>query len=386
MPYIDPAEYGMPRQKRNQFGAQRPGTTPPFWDAEYDDTPPPLGPPSLDTPVPTTAMTAPPTLDVPRMPSYVSDADRRSKEAMERYAGIAATRPQMEDHSKKGFWHKAGDLLLNEDVMHPTYARNEQEYERALGAQEKVVKAAGAMADDARKQAGYESDLSRNQKQESLYGKQMETEERRQAELAKPKAHAVGTFGWYDLEGTWHDAPVKPTKIGTAHYVTGQDGSIVAVSQNEDGTFSETPLKAKGKPAKQAGGGGSKPASPKDFNALSAQRARLDAAANQEADRRKDKLKKDNLKLGPGGSMVPDWDLIRDDLRAIDEEREAKKSRNEEQYYKGIETLGGSVVPRGSAPPPPSAPTSGPKPGTVEDGYRFKGGDPANPKNWEKVN
>lgn len=27
----------------------------------------------------------------------------------------------------------------------------------------------------------------------------------------------------------------------------------------------------------------------------------------------------------------------------------------------------------------------GPQPGAVEDGYRFRGGDPANPQNWEKV-
>jgi hypothetical protein len=28
---------------------------------------------------------------------------------------------------------------------------------------------------------------------------------------------------------------------------------------------------------------------------------------------------------------------------------------------------------------------SAPKPGDVQQGYRFKGGDPANPANWDKV-
>ena len=29
--------------------------------------------------------------------------------------------------------------------------------------------------------------------------------------------------------------------------------------------------------------------------------------------------------------------------------------------------------------------SKGPKVGSVQDGYRFKGGDPANPSNWEKT-
>lgn len=39
-----------------------------------------------------------------------------------------------------------------------------------------------------------------------------------------------------------------------------------------------------------------------------------------------------------------------------------------------------------AGPTGPAAQTGGgPQPGTIEDGYRFKGGDPARPENWEPV-
>lgn len=36
-------------------------------------------------------------------------------------------------------------------------------------------------------------------------------------------------------------------------------------------------------------------------------------------------------------------------------------------------------------PPPPAAPRGAPAPGTVQDGYRFRGGDPSQQSNWERV-
>jgi hypothetical protein len=49
-----------------------------------------------------------------------------------------------------------------------------------------------------------------------------------------------------------------------------------------------------------------------------------------------------------------------------------------------------TVYPRGTLGQPgpkgpASAPGGGPPPGTVEDGYRFKGGDPARSENWELI-
>jgi len=42
-------------------------------------------------------------------------------------------------------------------------------------------------------------------------------------------------------------------------------------------------------------------------------------------------------------------------------------------------------IPKAPAAPPAQKPSTGPVVGKVEDGYRFKGGNPADSKNWEKV-
>jgi GH24 family phage-related lysozyme (muramidase) len=45
---------------------------------------------------------------------------------------------------------------------------------------------------------------------------------------------------------------------------------------------------------------------------------------------------------------------------------------------------GGLVPPPGPGNSPP-APQAGPQPGAVEEGYRFKGGNPADPNSWERI-
>lgn len=47
--------------------------------------------------------------------------------------------------------------------------------------------------------------------------------------------------------------------------------------------------------------------------------------------------------------------------------------------------LGTGGQPQAASAPAGAPPTQRPAVGTVEDGYRFKGGNPADPKNWEKV-
>ncbi len=69
-----------------------------------------------------------------------------------------------------------------------------------------------------------------------------------------------------------------------------------------------------------------------------------------------------------------------------------QKAYNRQLAIEGMKAEAGDAMGRVKVPMPPNAQaeaqpaaSAGPKPGAIEDGHRFKGGDPADPKNWEPV-
>jgi hypothetical protein len=67
--------------------------------------------------------------------------------------------------------------------------------------------------------------------------------------------------------------------------------------------------------------------------------------------------------------------------RLIDRTKNVYETQySDSQFYR---PLAGGAAPSGGGEQP--AAPAGPQPGTVQDGYRFKGGDPANSNNWEKI-
>ena len=122
-----------------------------------------------------------------------------------------------------------------------------------------------------------------------------------------------------------------------------------------------------------------------------------------------EKMRNDSLRLNKGvqteGDAIRAWNeitkymtdpaVVREQLQRISvlnaqaaqqrlQRINIRRSRNGYDAFNPAEIgYGGGV--QAQAAPPPSEQLGGPEPGTVEDGYVFRGGDPRDPSNWSEV-
>jgi hypothetical protein len=94
------------------------------------------------------------------------------------------------------------------------------------------------------------------------------------------------------------------------------------------------------------------------------------------------KMVNESLMKGPNGPVAMQ---IANQISALSGKTDEKSIAKKQQLEKRLEELRTQEASRYPQPSGGAQTNAAPTPGTVMQGYRFKGGDPSNPSNWEQV-